>query len=378
MGLFDIIKSKLKEWNNSDIKNADRATKIVESGKTIKAIKEEFDKLNSAMKDFGYSLAGMEKPTTEKTKNPRVTDATSSDALINSLLEMDNDYRKSQTGVDLSVPTIPNSLGLTEREYTARTDEELREQAEAELLPELTEDKNQATEKLQSTLNALDKKEGESLYQEALAESELQREYQDSLTDHRDNMIFRGLTNSSINTGGRESINREYDYQSALIDEKYDLKYRDILSSRQEAELEFQNAMESYDLNYSLELQEKLQKLRAEEEKRLIEINKYNLEIRKKELEYQLERQKTLTELRENRQKALFDEMAREQADEKLNGVSPEKSAEYKKRADMAKNFYQNFSSEQASAMMGAVGEELISLLGEGEYFNLLRWNSNR
>ena len=353
MGLFDIIKSKLKEWNNSDIKNADRATKIVESGKTIKAIKEEFDKLNSAMKDFGYSLAGMEKPTTEKTKNPRVTDATSSDALINSLLEMDNDYRKSQTGVDLSVPTIPNSLGLTEREYTARTDEELREQAEAELLPELTEDKNQATEKLQSTLNALDKKEGESLYQEALAESELQREYQDSLTDHRDNMIFRGLTNSSINTGGRESINREYDYQSALIDEKYDL-------------------------NYSLELQEKLQKLRAEEEKRLIEINKYNLEIRKKELEYQLERQKTLTELRENRQKALFEEMAREQADEKLNGVSPEKSAEYKKRADMAKNFYQNFSSEQASAMMGAVGEELISLLGEGEYFNLLRWNSNR
>ena len=163
MGLFDIIKSKLKEWNNSDIKNADRATKIVESGKTIKAIKEEFDKLNSAMKDFGYSLAGMEKPTTEKSENPRVTDSTSSDALINSLLEMDNDYRKSQTGVDLSVPTIPNSLGLTEREYTARTDEELRKQAEAELLPELTEDKNQATEKLQSTLNALDKKEGESM-----------------------------------------------------------------------------------------------------------------------------------------------------------------------------------------------------------------------
>ncbi len=342
--------------------------------------------LKSKLKEFGYSIASLGKSKKDENanqaeatpENPRVSEATTSDSLINTLIEMDNSYRAEKTGVDLSVPTLPSTLGLSEKEYVPLTYEELKAEAERELLPDYIEDKNSATEKLESTLNKLESKEESTRYAENVEEAELASSYEKSLENHRDDMIFQGIVNSTINDGGVGELASSYASESALVDEKYDMKYAEILASIGEAEREFQNAMESYDLNYSADLQEKLRKLREKEEKRLEEINKYNLDVRKKELEYQKKRAEELKKLRADRQSALFEEMAREQEEEEINGVSAEKRTEYARRSEMARTFYSNFSKEQAERMMSEVGEELYSLLGREEYFKLIYWNVAR
>lgn len=343
---------------------------------------EAFNKIKQAFYDFGYSLASKKNPKQNEnsaieTSNPR-TQNPSNDALLNTLIEMDNEYRKEQTGVDLSEPDIPYSLGLEEKEYDPKSDETLMEEAVTELLPEYEKNKDKAEEKLEKALNTQYEKEQDTILKEASERTKLESSYQNSLDNHRDNMIFQGLVNSTIASSEKDKIEDAYSYEVNLIDSKYDIAYAKIKNSVAEAQLSYENAIKEYDLNYAADLQVKLSKLKEKEEKRLKEINEYNLAIREKEAKYQAERQKTLKALREERQKALFDEMAREQKMEAEYGIGAEKQAEYARRANMAKTFYSNFSKADVSTLLGEAQNELINLLGIDEYLALNIWNANR
>ncbi|MBQ8178125.1 MAG: hypothetical protein IJ033_02930 [Clostridia bacterium] len=385
MGVYEDFINEIKRQNERD-SSWSKGAKSTSAKKGLSSILSDgASAFKQLLKNFGYTLSKIGKSKEDKValaegeyQNPRVSENTTSDALINTLIEMDNEYRAGVTGVDLSAPTLPSTLGLSEKEYVPKTDDELKAEVEAELLPDYVSDVNEATERYEKEVYDAKSKRESAEYQEALDEAELKESYLAAKEDHRDDMIFKGLTNSTINLSGERTLKDGYDYESALIDEKYDRKYTELQHSIKEAETEFKNAMESYDLNYSADLQEKLQKLREKEEKRLEEINKYNLDVRKKELEYQQTRAEKLSELRAERQSALFAEMEREQAHEKVFGISAEKRVEYTRRVDMAKTFYQNFSKEQAEKMMESVAEELLNLLGREEYFNLIYWNMAR
>ena len=144
------------------------------------------------------------------------------------------------------------------------------------------------------------------------------------------------------------------------------------------AEREYANAVKEYDLEYAADLQEKLNKLKLNEEKRMEEINAYNAKLAERQEKYNSERLEILSNLRLERQKALFEEMKREQAEEAELGVSPEKAQEYARRKNMAISFYNNFTKEEAYVLLADASEKLKSLLGEDEFLRLLQWNNQR
>lgn len=340
-----------------------------------------YETLQKVLWEYGYRLSGKEVP--EVAYNQELADKVGeegfrNDALINTLLEMDNEYRAETTGVNLESPTLPSTLGLTPKEYVEKTEEELLKEAESSLLPALTKNKEKEKSKLESTTTTLNRKE-EDLTRDYLEdENSLASGKEKAQNAHLNDMIFSGLYHSSINEEGAEKIDASYALAGAYLKAEYDVKYERIKADLALAEKEYETALNNYDLEYAADLQEKLGKLKVSEEKRKEEINAYNKKIAEQEMKYKEERLETLKELRAERQEALFAEMEKEQEAESKYGISPEKAEEYAKRKELATSFYRNFTREEALVLMLDAQEELVNLLGKREYAALIEWNNAR
>ena len=341
---------------------------------------EALEEIKDAFEDLSYTISGKHRPSSAggtvdySAKEHGYT----SDALINTLINMDNSYRKENTGVDISIPELPETLGLESKEYVAKTDEEIVSEAETELLPGYEKKVDDATEKYESTMNKQEKlqKDAEFSEEEDLLALDSARKRTDK--EFRNDMILQGLVNSTINSYGAEQIGKEYEHKVATVNAEYDLKYLSIKNAISEAQTTYENALKEYDLSYAADLSAKISKLKQDEEKRLEEINNYNLKIQEREMKYQEERNKLLTELQKQRQQALFDEIEAEREYERENGVTPEKQQEYDKRLSMAESFYGNFDKMTAMSMMAESRADLEKLMGELQFIKLLQWNVNR
>ena len=344
-----------------------------------KDFKENDNSLSGGLKDYGASL-GINGKTIylNSNKNEEKTEGVLSEPLLETLLSMENDYQGKTSGVDLTPPELPESLGLKEKEYVPLSEKELENEALKELMPGYEDNVREEEMRFEKKENALNKQREDAENKETEEKKALNESYQTASQNHRDKMIFQGLTNSTINESGQKELEDALELKSKEIEAKYDRKYIEIENSLKEAERELSSALELYDLNLAADLQERIEKLKAKEEKRLEEINDYNLTIREKELEYQIARANKLNKLREDRQKELFDEMRYNRILEEEQGVSLEKRMEYQRRGELAKEFYSQFSKEQASALINEVGDELHSLLGTEEFFNLHLWNARR
>ena len=339
------------------------------------------ERLKQVLYEYGYSLSSGKEPNltiNEELLGKVGSKGFSNDALINTLMEMDNEYRATHSGIDLAVPTLPGSLGLEKKEYVKKSDEEILEEAESALLPALIKNKNSASEKLTSLTDKLEEERESATYSQVLEQNALKESGESALRDHQNDMIFQGLTHSTINSEGAKNIVSDLAFKSMKIDEKYDNKLTKIKNDLTLAEKEYQNAIREYDLEYAADLESKVNKLKLNEEKRLEEINAYNKKITEQEEKYKIERLETLEKLRAERQEALLQEMSRDQTYEKEFGISPEKQAEYAKRKDMALSFYSNFTKEETLALIASASVELKKLLGYGEYLRLLSWNNAR
>lgn len=344
-----------------------------------KDFNENDNSLSEGLKDYGASLGINGKPIyLNNNKKEQKMEGILSEPLIETLLSMENDYQGKTSGVDLTPPDLPESLGLKEKEYVPVSDKELEEQALKELMPEYEDNVREEEMRFEKKENALNEQREDAENKEIEESKALNESYQTAVQNHRDKMIFQGLTNSTINDSGQKELEGILDLKSKEIEAKYDRKYIEIENSLKEAERELNSALELYDLNLAADLQEKIEKLKAKEEKRLEEINDYNLTIKEKELEYQIARANKLNKLREDRQKELFDEMRYNRILEEEQGVSLEKRMEYQRRGELAKEFYSQFSKEQANDLINEVGDELHSLLGTEEFFNLYLWNTRR
>ncbi len=340
-----------------------------------------YDTLQKVLWEFGYRLSGKEVPEVpfnQELANKVGEEGFRNDALINTLIEMDNEYRAEKTGVNLEAPTLPSTLGLEKKEYVEKTEEEMLKEAENSLLPELIKDKENAKEKLDKTTTSLTRKEEDLSLDFADDKTALDSAYKRAQNEYLNDMIFSGLYHSSIKEDGEKKLGEGYARESANMKAEYDLKYERIKADLSLAEKEYETAIKNFDLEYAADLQEKLGKLKVSEEKRKEEINNYNQKIAEQEKKYKEERLETLKELRAERQEALFEEMEREQEIESKYGVPPEKAEEYARRKGLATSFYKNFTKEEALVLMLDAKEELVNLLGKREYASLIEWNNAR
>ena len=376
--------SKLEEFYNDYYTSLEKANES--SGKKETTYKEgnwqsALERLKRALYEYGYRFETGENPkkVIDESLYEKVgTPGFRSDALINTLVEMDNEYRKNVTGVDISMPTLPSELGLEKKEYVAKSDEELLLEAESALKPQLEKSIQKAEDKLNTTRDKLDFESETALINEGNELDELYQKGAKNLTAHRDDMIFSGLINSTINSEGERQIIENLASENLKIEEKYDRKLTEIKNNLTLAEREYESAIKEYNLEYALDLQAKVNKLKLNEEKRLEEINAYNQKIAEKEEKYKQERLELLQKMRAERQEALFEEMKREQAQESELGIPSEKRLEYTKRKNMAETFYSNFTKEEALVLIAEASDKLKNLLGEEEYLNLIVWNNNR
>lgn len=298
----------------------------------------------------------------------------SSDALISALREMDSVYRSENTNVDLTDPAeqYPETLGLEPKTYVEKTDEQIKKEAE-----DTARERNEKARKTAEEAYAKAEKKASELTSDAeSAETEAYRKLVDggesAISKHRNDMVFQGLVNSSINTYGEKSIIDEYGESYERIKSEYDQKYTKIKNDLTEAEQKYQNAIRAYNLSYAVDLRETIDKLKQQELERIADINEYNREIAEKEAKYQAKRASDLENLRKERTEALLKEIQAEAEYEEANGVSPEKQAEYDKRFAIAERYYGGFSKTDANLMIYSVQDELIALIGKENYLKLI------
>ncbi len=349
--------------------------------KNFSTLKEGFEQIKQALYDFGYKISGKQKP--EEVVNVNYADKIasgelSSEGLINTLLKMDDEYRKNVTGVEIIKPTVQPEIQLERKEYRAKTDDELLLEAENSLKPSYDESVNEANLSYEKALEKSAEKLIETGEEEAYERYSTAKAYRENLSEHQEDMILRGLVNSTINSEGLKNIEQQNAFKVTLIDKEYDARYRKLEAERKLQETEYENAIAGFDLNYALELQTKLQKLRLEEEKRLEEINEYNLNQAKLEAKYKEDAFKQNIALRAEMEEALYEAMKKEREDEKINGVSPQKQAEYASRIESAKSFYRNYNVDEVKAMIESKSEELAILLSDAGLRELYQWNVNR
>lgn len=346
---------------------------------------EILEKIKKAFRDLGYKLSGYE-PDEGYSTDYGLNDAQNSayiserNALIDKLREMEAEYQEQKTGAMFPDPeeTIPESLGETPIDYVGKTNEEIASEAENSLRPDYEKKVNDATEKYLTTTDTLENKRAKLEAEEAEEKSAIEVSTAEAHREYTGDMIMQGLVNSSIMSYGNKLIERAGAEAVAYYDKAYDLKYNEIHDKLTEAETVYNNAIREYDLGYAADLEAKIAKLKSEEEARIKEINEYNRKLQEREAEYQQKRAKLLEEMQSERAEAIMNSAMKELEFERTYGVSAEKQAEYDKRAETAKEFYNGYGKQQAHFMLLLSADELIPLLGTQNYFALVNWNLMR
>lgn len=304
----------------------------------------------------------------------------SSDALLSALREMDSVYRAKKTNVDVTDTSdwYPETLGLEPKTYVEKTDEQIEEEARQMALEKNEKSLKSAEEAYSVAENKASELTSDVEISETEAYKELKDNAESAITKHRNDMVFQGLVNSSINTYGEEAIAEEISESYQKIKSEYDKKYTKIKNDLSEAEQKYQNAIRAYDLSYAVDLRETIDKLKQQELKRIADINEYNIEIAEKEAKYQAQRLKALESLRKERTEALLKEIATEAEHEEQYGATPEKQAEYDKRYSIARSYYNGFSKTDANLMVYGAHDELVALIGKENYLKLVNEQINR
>lgn len=300
----------------------------------------------------------------------------SSRELIEALTELDAKYRAQKLNVDYDSPAdIPESLNLQPVEYDKMTPTEIRDAVVSDLNGKYAGDREALDADITRERDKAAQEIAELEADEAAELDEFTAEIGAEAAALTEDMVLQGLVNSTVFDMGAENIRKKAADGYAEISAEYDTKYRKIDSELKQAETEYRNALSAFDLKYAADLMDGVLKLRAEEEKRLREINDYNAEIKEREAEYQKERQELLTDLYLQRNEAILSAAKAENEYERENGVSTEKLAEYQRRYALAKEFYSKYSPEEVGKMLEESRDYLALLLGTDKFNELGYWN---
>ncbi|MFA5450012.1 MAG: hypothetical protein WC292_06205 [Clostridia bacterium] len=324
-------------------------------------------------------LSDLKKLLRGELKN-RETDSESDEELLRKLRDLDASYSNNKGKIpapDYS-QTIPETLGLVPKEFVPVSDEELIEQAEGELLPGY---QSKVDSQHLTSGYKLDKlgAEEESLKQNEVYDSQaLDHELSELLRRQQSAVIRQGLVNSSINTVGQREIADYGEARKSKLNAYYDLKYGALAAEVEYTNATYQNALKEYDLKYAADLEKKMASLKLQQEKRLEEINKYNLNLAKQEEEYQKKRLAQIAE-EEKKRKQIEEQLKKTRnLAESVYGISDATKAEYDKRYQEAINFYSGLNSDVAKQLVAQNAEVLAGLLGEENYLKLYSEINNK
>lgn len=327
----------------------------------------------SEMKRLGESIKRIWNKISGGTGSTPVTsnDLAAERGLIRKLQSMEERYREATKLPEPDYDSIPESLGLKKKTFVPKTDEELRETAEAALggaydakIDATNLKAREKTETLESNLRDKTAKYEESL--ESLGEK-----YAAAEESLKNKSIDRGLADSSIRTAGESELQREFGNAMSVLKSEHEAAADRIRQEIELAETGRQNALNEYRLAYAADVEKKISSLKNELQKELQSVNTYNAEIAKKEAAYRLERQQTEDEMRAEYEKRQLAQDRQNAIFEAKYSYSGKKAAEMQERYNEAEAFYESLPNDLARELMTKSENTLKPLLGQ--YYSRLK-----
>ena len=292
--------------------------------------------------------------------------------LINQLAGMEVNERKR---LEKIVKDYAESFRPEDKEFVYLEDyvpvEEkvLREKSEQTYSTIYDDEKNKANSKYDEKLSKVKKKEQDYLQSADQKSEYYDKKYKDKEDSFNSTASKNGIADSSIKFAKAKDLKEEKedyiaDVMAALTEKmnKTDAEKNNILTEKE-------NKITQLDANFKKDVEQLFNKLMAEENQKVKDVQNANKQTATQEKEYK-EYQKKVVEDKANEMKKNHEKM---KENEMLGDFgSPERAEEYEKRYNLAKEFYSKFSKKSAveaiqknEALRNLLGPKYLKLLGE-------------
>ena len=198
---------------------------------------------------------------------------------------IDNKYHNTLTG-----NTEP-SLNLEKMTFTKPSDEQIKQQA-TDSLAEYRENglkdiQQQYSTKMQGIDESIDSKKQNANQQK----TELEQKYASLKADASNDALKRGLARSSIIVNTLEAFDNKMLDNFMTINQELTKSIDSLSNQKSLLEQQKQNALNSFDISYAVQLNEKIEKINEKLQQQEESVIKYNNEIAEKEAEYKRKKQ---------------------------------------------------------------------------------------
>lgn len=308
----------------------------------------------------------------EEEKRKKIDEALNQEnAVVDKLKELEKQYNDSlpkEEEPDID-SLFPKESGLKEIDYTARTDEDIVKEAQDRIDLSKKQAVNNLDDKYQSAIDALSenkKSAGETLKQSYENLDKLYKQLRESAND---DMLKRGIARSSIATNNMDALDASHLKSASDAESAYSKAVANINDGIAKLERDKDTALEELDLKYAVELDEKINALKAERDKTVEKYEKYNNEVRQKNEAYEANRQKKISEYLKQSEKDKLEKEKQQREYESKYGYSGEKLKNYAERYQVAFDFYSSLSPDIAADALKASPNMKYYL---GEYYDKL------
>lgn len=247
-----------------------------------------------------------------------------------------DEVEKLESASSVSTKVTLPKVELETVEYTPPSDEYLAQSAESSLkdyrdgsIDRIKENSRKETEELQALRGTY---EGNMQNRN----DELAGSYDAAVRAVENDAIKRGLARSSVAAVNRGEVESEYLKRRADITDAYYASITDLDKRISEADGKLRAALDDFNLTYATKLDQTIKELKAERDKKIQEVTKYNNEVRAK--------QAALDESRARAESTLTDQAAKRE-----------------------KNSLSSASLEYRNALYKAIYEKMDELLSQME-----------
>lgn len=292
-----------------------------------------------------------------KEKQEKINNALNAESdVVSKLQELEKEYNDSlpkEEEYDLE-KLFPSDSGLKEIEYTPRSDKDIEKSAKNEISYDKYNARDEVERKFQSAQKALE--DGKSEASENLQESyaNLAKLYDELRNKAQDDSLKRGMARSSVITTQLNDLSKAHMAAAGAQEKAYLQTVADIDGNIAELQRDRESALENLDIKYAIELDDRINELKAERDATVKEYEKYNNGIREKNAEYAKDREKEIAQFLKDKEKEKLSAQEQQREYEKKYGYSGEKLENYAKRYEIAYDFYKSLSPDIAVAALQA------------------------
>lgn len=267
-------------------------------------------------------------------------------------------YDPSEGYEDLET-ILPEDPGYVYKEYTGDDEQTIKDNTTQKYNDMLNDEKGIVSNEYDGKVNELESKKEIVTAESNEDIKELDKEYAELEKQLKNSLVEKGLYRSSIKTSQKEQTDKNKQSDMESIASNLSNKLKEYDTNIQNLRDEEAVALDNLDLTFAQKLQSEIDKLLEQRQQEINDINKYNNDLKQKELKYKEDRAKAIEEQLVQRMK---DELEIKKLEEE-NGYAGEKAENYQQRYDMAYEFYSGLPKDVAVKMLNE-NAELRTYLG--------------